>query len=282
MRAALRQLIFRPASASNYSTEALALFAQFTGQPNSARKALMDTFIRGMITSGLWAKRDWICFYAGHDSQGAPINWKVPTKAFSVVGSVDFTTDRGYNLNAGATGNGNYLLMPELLSAAGNNYSMDDASFSIYMNAFAFAGFGGIVTSGANNYVSSIGQNNGTNALYSTVNNTSAADITTGVDNTSSHFIGHWTASRTGPNAAGLYKSGAAVNSANSWTTTTASNFLPVSAPKLLWGDGAVIFGNPSPTTRLAYYSSGVGLTSGEAAAEAALVLTYLTAIGGA
>lgn len=87
-------------SATSYEAEAAALFARFTTPPATIRKGLINTFILGMKTAGLWAKMDLTYAEAAADAQAAQRNWLAD--AFNLVEAVPptFVADRGYNGNA--------------------------------------------------------------------------------------------------------------------------------------------------------------------------------------
>jgi hypothetical protein len=260
---------------ASYSAEATALFAQMAVQPDATRKGLINTVIVDLIAASIWTKLDWLSVMAAGTSQQALLNWKDPTQTMTVVGAVDFTTDRGFDLTARSVND--YLLLPELLTAAGNVYAQNDAHYSTYINEFAFQGFGGVAAI-AGNYNTGLGQLDGTNSFWASINTTTIT-LTTGVDATATNYKGMWTVVRTASNAQQLYKSGTAVNGANSWTNAAASTAVPATAPRLIFGDN-VTWAPPSNTTRIATRTSGSQLTSGEASTLATTLTTFLTAIG--
>lgn len=92
--------------------ETETLVAAMSTPPTAARKSLIDSTIRKLIVSGVWAKCDIIYFLAASDSQAARLNWKSPlTNTLAVIGAPTFTTNRGY------TGDG----VSALLTAPYNN-----------------------------------------------------------------------------------------------------------------------------------------------------------------
>ena len=265
---------------ASYSAEATALFAQMAVQPDATRKGLINTVIVDLKAASIWTKLDWLSVMAAGTSQQALLNWVDPTQTMTVGSTPTFTVDRGYSLTASAGAPPTeFLLVPELLNAAGNVYALNDAHYSTYINDFAFKGFGALISSGTSNYNSGLGQFTGA-TTFSASPNTTTVNLTTGSDATAANYIGMWTATRTASNAQALYKSGNAVGGANSWSNATASTAVPTTQPKLLWGDNSVAWGPPSTTTRMATYSYGSGLTSGEASTLATTLTTFLTAIG--
>lgn len=262
----------------SYSAEATTLFAAMTSSPDSARKGLIDTAIVCLKTNGVWAKEDWLVVMAAGNSHDGLLNWKDPSKTLSIAGSVTFSpVDRGFNVTAVSASN--YLLMPELLNAGSNVYSQDSAHFSTYLNLFVFKNFQGIVADGVANYNTSLGQQSGATLFNASVNTTSIT-MQTGTDATAAHFIGQWTASRTGPTTQVLYKAGSPVNGLNSWSDSSNSTSVPATAQKLLWGDTTMLYDPPATGVRMAFWSSGSGFSSTDAGNEASCVTTFLSAIG--
>lgn len=260
-----------------YLTESCTLFAQMTSSPDATRKGLINTAIGCLQSNSLWTKEDWIVVMAAGNQHDALLDWANPSKTLSVVGSVTFTTDLGFKLTASSVGN--HLLFPELLNAGTNLYALNDAHFSVYVNAFAFKNFSALISSGSNNYNTSLGQQNATNAFFGSIN-TTAITLTTGVDATASNYIGGaWTMSRTGMLAQALYKAGPAVNGANSWTGVEASTAVPGTSEWPLGGEGS-LWDPPSTSTQMAYLTTGNSFSSTNAANESTCLKAYLDAIG--
>ncbi len=99
----------------NYDPASQAYFGAMTVQPDAARKALIDTFIKAAISNGYWSKLDWFVLLAAHDAQAARLNAVNPAKALATVNSPIFTVDRGYM----GDGSGGYLSFGESIGAAG-------------------------------------------------------------------------------------------------------------------------------------------------------------------
>lgn len=116
--------------ASLYEAEAVTLFAAMSSQPDSTRKALINTLIAALKTAGIWTKLDLFYMLAAHDTQAKNLNWKSPgTYTLSNVGSGPaFVADRG------ATGSSsNALATGWTPSTNGVNFTLNDASIWVWV-----------------------------------------------------------------------------------------------------------------------------------------------------
>lgn len=119
-------------TASAYSAEATAYFAAMSVQPDATRKALIDTFISGLVSNGIWAKLDAAGILRAHDAQAARLELKNPgTRTLTAVNSPTFTTDRGYAGN----GTTSYLSTGFIPSTHGVNLTLNSASLGCYVSA---------------------------------------------------------------------------------------------------------------------------------------------------
>jgi hypothetical protein len=85
---------------TTYHTEAQALFAQISSQPDATRKGVINTLIGSMKSASIWTKFDFLYVLAAHDSQTAGLNWINPgTSTLTPTNSPTFTADRGYQGN---------------------------------------------------------------------------------------------------------------------------------------------------------------------------------------
>jgi hypothetical protein len=109
-----------------FSAEAIALFAEMEVQPDAARKIVIDTCIKALISSGVWSLLDVLYVFAAHTEQAALLNWKNPGTfdATSVSGTA-FTEDVGFTGDASA----DYLETGFNPFSAGGNYTQNSASF---------------------------------------------------------------------------------------------------------------------------------------------------------
>lgn len=265
------------ASGPAYLPQAVTLFAAMTSAPDATRKGLINTEIGCEITAGTWALTDWHGVLAAGNSHDGLLNWKDPTKSLSIVGSVTFTTDRGFQLAASSASN--YLLGPDLFNAGSNVFALNSAHISMYLNLFTITSYSGVIATNTG-YNGGLGQDQSSSWFAGYVNTTTQSMTTFPADSTSSDYLGMWSETRTASNAQAIYKSGAAVAGNNSWTDTSASTAIPVTVPRPLFGDGNNFWNPPNTNDRLAYYGYGGGFSSGNAAAQATCMTAYLTAIG--
>lgn len=90
------------------NSEAEALVAAMTVEPDDARKALIDTLIGGLKADGVWAAMvadpdSRLCVFAAHDAQAARLDWLNPARSASVANAPTYTTDRGYAADGAAS-----------------------------------------------------------------------------------------------------------------------------------------------------------------------------------
>jgi len=109
--------------------ETTALLAAMTVQPDSTRKALINTLIAGLKADGVWSKMGAFNVLAAHDAQAARVGWKNPAKILTASGTITFTTDRGYAGN----GTNGYLEHPDNLAAI-SGFTQNNASMGVYCN----------------------------------------------------------------------------------------------------------------------------------------------------
>jgi hypothetical protein len=75
-----------------------------TPEPDGARKVVIDTLVKTLVSAGVWNALDAFYVFAAHSRAPALINWKNPGtfNAAEINGLITFTTDRGFTPN-GAT-----------------------------------------------------------------------------------------------------------------------------------------------------------------------------------
>ena len=109
-----------------FSAAAVALFAAMAVQPDATRKTLIDTFIKALISAGVWTLLDVLYVFAAHTEQAALLNWKAPgTFDGTSVSATAFTTDVGFTGDAVA----DYINTNFNPFSAGGSYTQDSASF---------------------------------------------------------------------------------------------------------------------------------------------------------
>jgi hypothetical protein len=113
------------ASGKSYDADARALFAQMTVPPSNTRRALINTAILGLKSSGVWDNLDVLYVLAAHDSQAALLNWKSPGNFTAIaVNSPTFTIDKGYT----GDGSTSRLRTQYTPSTNGVKFTQNDAS----------------------------------------------------------------------------------------------------------------------------------------------------------
>jgi len=107
--------------------------------PSASQQTLQNTLVEDLKTAGVWDKLDvFYVFATDGDSDYATLNWKSPTSFQTTkVNSPTFTA------NGGFTGNGSssYLDTNFDPSVSGVNYTLNDASISIWNNTFVLNNF---------------------------------------------------------------------------------------------------------------------------------------------
>lgn len=251
---------------SPYSTETLAYLAAMAVQPDATRKALLDTLIVALMTSGAWADLDWISPMWMHDAQAARINAVTPALAATPINSPIFTVDRGYTFN-GAT---SYLDTGWNPSTAGGKFVQNDNTMGIWI--------GTEVSSGTQYDIgNSNAAINARNSAIGLVTAQSAASSNVTLPASSS--IGLTAFTRTGAIAGQGYKNGAATGAAITSTSTALRNASFLIGAANSNTTGGVTAGSFS-TRRADAYFWGRGLNSTKQAAIHAALAAYKTAVG--
>lgn len=93
----------RTLAAHALRAETTALLARMSVQPAAARAAAYDRLIRDLIAAGVWSRLDALYVLAAHDAQAARLNWRAAAFDATVVGTMIFTAQRGYQ-GDGSTG----------------------------------------------------------------------------------------------------------------------------------------------------------------------------------
>ena len=75
------------------------IIAAMTTQPDATRVAIIRTAVQQIKDAGVWSKLGGLFFFAAHNNQAGRINWMDPSFVAPVVGTVAFTTDRGFTPN---------------------------------------------------------------------------------------------------------------------------------------------------------------------------------------
>ena len=183
---------------------AILSYAQTQGYaiPSNSQVALQSALVTDLKAAGVWDKLDvFYVFATNGDSDFATLNWKAPSShQVTKVNSPTFTADSGFAGN----GSSSYLNTNYNPANSGTNYTLNDASISIWSNNFVLNSFITGVESGASNCVrmssSSSNQriNMGNNAAFTPrvnlsdsskklrqLNRTSSTNATAFIDTTS-------------------------------------------------------------------------------------------------
>lgn len=121
---------------SSYCAEATALFARMTTPPTDARKTVINNFITGAKTAGIWQKWDAVYVLAASTQQAALLNWISDTNNATAENSPSFVADSGFKSD-GSTSWVNSHFNPyqdsvhfSRVSAAASVYCVTDAALS--------------------------------------------------------------------------------------------------------------------------------------------------------
>lgn len=116
---------------SGYSynnTEAETFVNAMTVEPDDTRKGLIDDFIGGLKTDGIYTKLGFLYILAAHDEQAARLNVLNPASN-ALTGSPTFTTDRGF------TSDGTNVLDTGMAETAVPGMTETSATIGIWINS---------------------------------------------------------------------------------------------------------------------------------------------------
>ena len=107
--------------------------------PSEAQQTLQNTLVTDLKTAGVWDKLDvFYVFATDGDSDYATLNWKAPSSHQTTkVNSPTFTANGGFT----GDGSSSYLDTNFDPDASGVNYTLNDASISIWNNTFVLNNF---------------------------------------------------------------------------------------------------------------------------------------------
>lgn len=243
----------------SYSSEATALFARMSSQPNSARKTIIDNLVVSLISAGVWAKLDALYLFAASDSQAALLNWVSTNYNATAQNSPTFTADRGF------TGDG-------LSSYISSNFNPATASSPKFVQDSAHVAAYSR-TSGAVAQAADIGQEGSGNVRVAFRLTADATNVrlnsASGASGINSDGSGNFIANRASASSQALYRNSVSIGS----STDTSSS---------------VVSSNVTFLRRYTYYSTrqlasasiGSALSSDERAAYDAAIQNYMTAVG--
>lgn len=117
--------------------------------PSSGQQTLQNTLVTDLKTAGVWDKLDvFYVFATDGDSDFATLNWKTPSShQVTKINSPTFTANSGF----AGDGSSSYLDTNYNPATSGTNYTLNDASISVWSNDFVLNNFiTGVTSSGFN------------------------------------------------------------------------------------------------------------------------------------
>lgn len=115
---------------ASFDLDAAALFAAMSPAPDAARQQLLNTYITGLKSAGIWPLLDILYVLAQHSAQAARLNFKDPaTFTLANVGAgPTFETDRD------ATGNGSSTALSTQWTPSSDavQFTQDNASMWVW------------------------------------------------------------------------------------------------------------------------------------------------------
>lgn len=186
---------------ASYDPDATSLFARMTVQPNDARKALINSTILNLKTSGVWPGLKVLIVMAAHDAQAARLNWIADEYNLQPVNSPVFTVDRGY-AGDGSSAYFNTGFSPA--SAPSPKYTQNSGHLAAYNRTSRGAAAQQILgaSDGVNGAIQLASTQGAGQALLRV--NDSGAGVTNGAGNQ-----GFWHADRASSGTARMYRNGA-------------------------------------------------------------------------
>ena len=107
--------------------------------PSASQQTIQNTLVTDLKAAGVWDKLDvFYVFATDGDSNFATLNWKAPSShQVTKVNSPTFTADSGF----AGDGSSSYLNTNYNPANSGTNYTLNDASISIWSNDFVLNNF---------------------------------------------------------------------------------------------------------------------------------------------
>ena len=139
----LRRGFFAGASSGGFDADYQAILDRSTAlgytAPSASQQTLQNTLVTDLKTAGVWDKLDvFYCFATDGDSDYATLNWKAPSShQVTKINSPTFTADSGFT----GDGSSSYLDTNYNPATSGTNYTLNDASISIWNNTFVLNNF---------------------------------------------------------------------------------------------------------------------------------------------
>lgn len=206
-----------------YCSQSMAYFNAMTQKPTAQRKQVIDRFIRGLISTGLWFKFDMLYLLAAHHEQASRLHLITPgTKTLTITGvwtaATGFIADRGWTNTAAAAATD--YLDPATNMSQLTNFTQNSAHMGVWSTTDNKQAANRSYDFGDTNNVAVIGRSdNGSGALYLHPNFGSSLDTAA-----SSYYPGHAMWSRTASASWAAYGQGGAVSTTGVDVSTALSS----------------------------------------------------------
>jgi hypothetical protein len=253
------------ASATTFTSQAVALFARMTTPPVSARKILINTVFASLISNSLLAKIEVLYLFAAADAQVARLNWISTSFNATAVSSPTFTPDRGY------AGDGSSSYLNTNWNPAGSSiYLQNSASMGVYINGGTLTSTGGISCGATDATNGSFVRTNSSGFLAGRMNQGSTVNY-----GATATRAGLTSLSRTASNLTTAYRNGA-----SNGTQATASATRTAIETYICGVNNNGTFGSGVDNRHGMFYVSS-GFTGTDETDFYNIILAYLTAVGG-
>ncbi len=242
------------------------------GTLDATHTSAYDALICGLVTDSVWSLLDVLQVYATQNSTVSLLNLKSLSFNATNVGSVTFTTDRGYTGTEGSTTA--YIETGYGFSSSGAQLTQNAGHLSVWSvtNVNSAAAIMGIARASPNSSSYLLpNQTSSTNAFYNVSSGFSGCTATCTV--AAGSTVAHYIASRTASNVIAGYKNGSNVVTSSQASAIPSADTFPV----LAWViDGAYT----GSRYQAAAVTMGAALNSTQAGNLYTRLRTYMTAVG--
>ncbi len=242
------------------------------GTLDATHTSAYDALICGLVTDNVWSLLDVLHVYATQNSTVSLLNLKSLSFNATNVGSVTFTTDRGYTGTEGSTTA--YIETNYGFSSSGAQLTQNAGHLSVWSvtNVNSAAAIMGIARASPNSSSYLLpNQTSSSNAYYNVSSGFSGCTATCTV--AAGSTVAHYIASRTASNVIAGYKNGSNVVTSSQASAIPSADTFPV----LAWViDGAYT----GSRYQAAAVTMGAALNSTQAGNLYTRLRTYMTAVG--
>lgn len=251
--------------------ESISFMARTSGI-DATHTAAYNALICGLVTDSVWSLLDVLQVYAAQNSTVSLLNLKSSSFNATNVGSVTFTTDRGYTGTEGSTTA--YIETGYGFSSSGAQLTQNAGHLSVWSvtNVNSAAAIMGIARASPNSSSYLLpNQTSSSNAYYDVSSGFSGCTATCTV--AAGSTVAHYIASRTASNVIAGYKNGSNVVTSSQTSAIPSADTFPV----LAWViDGAYT----GSRYQAAAVTMGAALDSTQAGNLYTRLRTYMTAVG--